>query len=182
MGFLQENSEADQVQYLACCSKIHELQEAIDSARQKHAEALSLANSKLPDFSKFDLGKNSMRSDMRVLKQKAARLTDTRNALELECSRLAHLLGAGSVYVSPVSIVSPLQSEDSYFAITECPVCSLGFFCKYWVPTPCGHCYHPSCLFPLLQFDSNIVPKCLDCSEVFHPSWLECWGSPLVKQ
>lgn len=80
--------------------------------------------------------------------------------------------------MKPMSVVCPLQIEESYHPITECPICTLGFYCSNWVPTPCGHTYHPDCLFPLLRDDGSLAPRCVACSQIFHPGWLKCWGAP----
>ncbi|KAL3677109.1 hypothetical protein R1sor_027057 [Riccia sorocarpa] len=50
----------------------------------------------------------------------------------------------------------------------------LRFHCVNFMPTSCGHAYHPACLMALIARSAE--PKCLECYESFHPDWCESWG------
>lgn len=82
--------------------------------------------------------------------------------------------------MAPVAIATALHVGARHHRISSCPKCFLGYHCNNWVPTPCGHTYHPHCLFSILHESSlrpvTIPPSCVACKQVFHPDWLVCWG------
>ncbi|KAL3681661.1 hypothetical protein R1sor_024617 [Riccia sorocarpa] len=73
-------------------------------------------------------------------------------------------------------VPTPLELTRTIFRLTSCPACNLGFHCFNFVPTSCGHAYHPPCVLPLLAKRHTEHPKCLACGERLHPDWLETWG------
>ncbi|KAL3680961.1 hypothetical protein R1sor_023917 [Riccia sorocarpa] len=86
----------------------------------------------------------------------------------------------------PVSVLAPrfvptaTEVTKSVFRLTSCPVCSLGFHCVNFMPTSCGHAYHPACLMSLIARSGE--PKCIECEEYFHPHWCESWGIDTTEE
>ncbi|KAL3687295.1 hypothetical protein R1sor_013604 [Riccia sorocarpa] len=86
----------------------------------------------------------------------------------------------------PVSVLAPrfvptaTEVTMSVFRLTSCPVCSLGFHCVNFMPTSCGHAYHPACLMSLIARSGE--PKCTKCEEYFHPHWCESWGIDTTEE
>ncbi|KAL3676269.1 hypothetical protein R1sor_026217 [Riccia sorocarpa] len=86
----------------------------------------------------------------------------------------------------PVSVLAPrfvptaTEVTKSVFRLTSCPVCSLGFHYINFMPTSCGHAYHPACLMSLIARTAE--PKCIECEEYFHPHWCESWGIDTTEE
>ncbi|KAL3682155.1 hypothetical protein R1sor_000177 [Riccia sorocarpa] len=46
----------------------------------------------------------------------------------------------------PIWIPTATEVTKTIFRLSSCPVCCLGFHCMNFMPTSCGHAYHPACL------------------------------------
>ncbi|KAL3677007.1 hypothetical protein R1sor_026955 [Riccia sorocarpa] len=73
----------------------------------------------------------------------------------------------------------PTATEVTVFRLSSCPVCCLGFQCMNFMPTSCGHAYHPACLAALIAHSGQ---QCMECNETFHPHWCERWGFEVAEK
>ncbi|KAL3695637.1 hypothetical protein R1sor_009713 [Riccia sorocarpa] len=73
----------------------------------------------------------------------------------------------------PRWIPTATEVTKTVFRLSSCPVCCMGFHCMNFMPTSCGHAYHPACLAALI---AHIEQQCMECNETFHPHWCESWG------
>ncbi|KAL3687648.1 hypothetical protein R1sor_013957 [Riccia sorocarpa] len=56
-------------------------------------------------------------------------------------------------YVAPLIprwIPTATEVTKTVFRLSSCPICCLGFHCMNFMPTSCGHAYHPACLAALI--------------------------------
>ncbi|KAL3687647.1 hypothetical protein R1sor_013956 [Riccia sorocarpa] len=56
-------------------------------------------------------------------------------------------------YVAPLIprwIPTATEVTKTIFRLSSCPICCLGFHCMNFMPTSCGHAYHPACLAALI--------------------------------
>ncbi|KAL3689603.1 hypothetical protein R1sor_015912 [Riccia sorocarpa] len=73
----------------------------------------------------------------------------------------------------PRWIPTATEVTKTVFRLSSRPVCCLGFHCMNFMPTSCGHAYHPACLAALIAHSGQ---QCMECNETFHPHWCESWG------
>ncbi|KAL3698318.1 hypothetical protein R1sor_012394 [Riccia sorocarpa] len=99
---------------------------------------------------------------------------------EAEVKILESLTGLTASVLAPRFVLTATEVTRTVFRLTSCPVCSLGFHCVNFMPTSCGHAYHPACLVALLA--KSVEPKCIECNELFHPHWCESWGIDTTEE
>jgi hypothetical protein len=86
------------------------------------------------------------------------------------------------VFAKPCALLRPTYTVTSalptitQFTVGPCPVCCNGYYNFNWVPAPCGHTYHPACLFPLVCDSEDQAPSCRACGQYFPIEWMETWG------
>ncbi|KAL3701862.1 hypothetical protein R1sor_019884 [Riccia sorocarpa] len=103
-------------------------------------------------------------------------LTKAESIVEAQIGELKHVepfAEASIATLSPMFISTATEVTKAIFRLSSCLVCCLGFHCMNFMPTPCGHVYHPACLAALVAHSGL---QCLECSESFHPHWCESWG------
>ncbi|KAL3690897.1 hypothetical protein R1sor_004548 [Riccia sorocarpa] len=79
----------------------------------------------------------------------------------------------------PRWIPTATEVTKTVFRLSSCPVCCLGFHCMNFIPTSCGHAYHPACLAALIAHSGQ---QCMECNETFHPHWCESWGFEVAEK
>ncbi|KAL3678793.1 hypothetical protein R1sor_021749 [Riccia sorocarpa] len=79
----------------------------------------------------------------------------------------------------PRWIPTATEVTKTVFRLSSCPVCCLGFHCINFMPTSCGHAYHPACLAALIVHSGQ---QCMECNETFHPHWSESWGFEVAEK
>lgn len=131
-------------------------------------------------------------NSIQVFREKISKLEDDLEAGKqrlLYCQDERRALSARPGVVNslkPVSIPTPVEVQEALFRILSCVKCTLAYQCNNFVPTSCGHTYHPACFVQQLSIEGSAPPRCLACSEILHPDWLESWGichiGPEMKQ
>ncbi|KAL3694694.1 hypothetical protein R1sor_008345 [Riccia sorocarpa] len=99
---------------------------------------------------------------------------------EAELKILESLTGLTASVLAPRFVPISTEVTRTVFRLTSCPFCSLGFHCVNFMPTSCGHAYHPACLVALLA--KSAEPKCVERNELFHPHWCESWGIDITEE
>lgn len=169
-------------QFLICCQEANNLQSSLDEATANFKSASSDLNARSVEDDRLKIDQHDARARLHKAHAVVEKLTEASDQLQSERLLLRkYLFPVLPISLSPRSIVTYVQTQDTHHPITECPICYLGYFCNNWIPTPCGHTYHPICLFSLIFADVESAPKCVACLQVFHPAWLECWGAPQVN-
>ncbi|KAL3686751.1 hypothetical protein R1sor_013060 [Riccia sorocarpa] len=79
---------------------------------------------------------------------------------EAEMNILRPLAEVSTSVLTPRFVPIASEVTKSVFRVTSCPVCALGFHCVNFMPTSCGHAYHPACLMALIARSAE--PKCLE--------------------
>ncbi|KAL3678009.1 hypothetical protein R1sor_020965 [Riccia sorocarpa] len=79
----------------------------------------------------------------------------------------------------PRWIPTATEVTKTVFRLSSCPVCCLRFHCMNFMPTSCGHAYHPTCLAALIAHSGQ---QCMECNETFHPHWCESWGFEVAEK
>ncbi|KAL3676965.1 hypothetical protein R1sor_026913 [Riccia sorocarpa] len=105
-----------------------------------------------------------------------SQVEDVLNVLAKELAFLEQYFSLPCPALCPRYIPTPIEVTRTIFRLTSCPACNLGFHCFNFVPTSCGHAYHPPCILPLLAKAHTEHPTCLACGERLHPDWIETWG------
>lgn len=76
----------------------------------------------------------------------------------------------------PRFIATAVDLRQQLYKMSPCAVCLFGYHCNNFIPTSCGHTYHPACIMPLISRQDTGTPRCVACNEIFHPDWLASWG------
>ncbi|KAL3696362.1 hypothetical protein R1sor_010438 [Riccia sorocarpa] len=105
-----------------------------------------------------------------------SQVEDVLNVLAKELTFLDQYFSLPCPALCPRYVPTPIEVTRTIFRLTSCPACNLGFHCFNFVPTSCGHAYHPPCILPLLAKAHTEHPTCLACGERLHPDWIETWG------
>ncbi|KAL3686962.1 hypothetical protein R1sor_013271 [Riccia sorocarpa] len=117
-------------------SKEKNLREQIEAAKK----CLEETKSQLLEVTNEISGKEKTLSQVEdVLNVLAKELTFLEQYFYLPCPALC-----------PRYVPTPIEITRTIFRLTSCPACNLGFHCFNFVPTSCGHAYHPPCILPLL--------------------------------
>ncbi|KAL3676315.1 hypothetical protein R1sor_026263 [Riccia sorocarpa] len=124
-----------------------------------------------------------VKSCEREIQIKLEALASIENVLKAQSTELSFL---NSCVEGPTTVLVPrfiptsTELSKTIFRLTTCPVCTLGFHCQNFMPTPCGHAYHPTCLLPILAKKEKL--ECLQCKQSFHPHWCEAWGIEVTAE
>ncbi|KAL3678633.1 hypothetical protein R1sor_021589 [Riccia sorocarpa] len=115
-------------------------------------------------------------NEIKAKEKTLAQVEDDVGVLEKELVFLEQYFSEPCPTLCPRYVLTPTELTRTVFRLTSCPACNLGFHCFNFVPTSCGHAYHPPCVVPLLAKAHTEHPKCLACGERLHPDWIETWG------
>lgn len=138
-------------------------------------KVLSDEQKQLPKYPKIRSRLNSL---LTAKEQFSRSLDEVIVAQTIELGILREILMKPCLPVKPRYVSTAAHSAiEQRITVTPCPVCCNSYHCFNWMPTPCGHTYHPSCLVALVSGGES-PPKCFACKEAFVNDWLETWGFP----
>ncbi|KAL3680522.1 hypothetical protein R1sor_023478 [Riccia sorocarpa] len=148
-----------------CSARLLQSQTEMKLSRSKHEEL------------KMQLERAELKVDnaQMVLRREEALLAFQKE--ELRC--LQPFAESSVAPLIPRWIPTATEVTKTVFRLSSCLVCCLGFHCMKFMPTSCGHAYHPACLAALIAHSGQ---QCMECNETFHPHWCESWRFEVGKK
>ncbi|KAL3679307.1 hypothetical protein R1sor_022263 [Riccia sorocarpa] len=148
-----------------CSARLLQSQTEMKLSRSKHEEL------------KMELERAELKADNAhvVLRKEEALLAFQKE--ELRC--LQPFVESSVAPHIPRWIPTATEVTKTVFRLSSCPVCCLGFHCMNFMPTSCGHAYHPACLAALIAHSGQ---QCMECNETFHSHWCESWGFEVAEK
>lgn len=80
------------------------------------------------------------------------------------------------LYPRAKNCFTAINLRQHIFKMLPYAICFLGYHYHNFIPTSCGHTYHPACIMALICREDVVVPWCVAYDEILHPDWLEIWG------
>ncbi|KAL3698189.1 hypothetical protein R1sor_012265 [Riccia sorocarpa] len=169
MNLLQSLEAEEEDLNLSLSGVLTKIEECSARLLQSQTE-MKLSRSKQEEL-KMELERAELKVDNAqvVLRREKALLAFQKE--ELRC--LQPFVESSVAPLIPRWIPTETEVTKIVFRLSSCPVCCLGFHCMNFMPTSCGHAYHPACLAALIAHSGQ---QCMECNETFHPHWCESWG------
>lgn len=125
----------------------------------------------MPDKDKSLLQKNPAQAVDKEILEKLA-------GCKVEKRVLSNHFDGACRSLKPQFFATFVDLQQQLFKMSLCAMCFLSFHYHNFIPTSCGHTYHPACILPLASKENIGTPRCMACNEIFHPNWLASWGLP----